>query len=82
MLTTKFVVLEQENQKLLVDLQHVSTGKAQQHEELSRRLHQYSQRLQQLEEALFSMHQKDSGLQGPTKEPNICFSTKFDGTRS
>jgi hypothetical protein len=34
MLTNKFVALEQENQKLLVDLQHVSTEKAQQHEEL------------------------------------------------
>ena len=29
MLTNKFVALEQENQKLLVDLQHVSTEKPQ-----------------------------------------------------
>ena len=38
MLTTKFVALEQENQIFLVDLQHVSTEKAQQHEVLSHRV--------------------------------------------
>jgi hypothetical protein len=38
MLTNQFVALEQENQKLLVDLQHVSIEKAQQHEELSHRV--------------------------------------------
>ena len=38
MLTSKFVALEQENLKLLDELQHVSTEKAQQHEELSHRV--------------------------------------------
>jgi hypothetical protein len=40
MLTTKFVALEQENKKLLVDLQHVYTKKTQQNEELSHRVQQ------------------------------------------
>ena len=82
MLTTKFVALEQENQKLLVDLQHVSTEKAQQHDELSQRLQQQSQRVQQLEEALFSMCQQASGLHSPAREPKIFLPAKFDGTRS
>ena len=82
MLTTKFVALEQENQKLLVDLQHVSTEKAQQHDELSQRLQQQSQRVQQLEEALFSRRQQASGLHSPPREPKICLPAKFDGTRS
>jgi hypothetical protein len=37
-LVTKFVALEQENQKLLGDLQQVSVEKAKQHEELSKRV--------------------------------------------
>jgi chloramphenicol O-acetyltransferase len=40
LLTTKFVALEQENQKFLGDLQHVSVEKAQQHEELTKRYQQ------------------------------------------
>jgi hypothetical protein len=40
LLTTKFVAWEQENQKLLGDLQQVSVEKAQQHEELSKRVQQ------------------------------------------
>ena len=44
MRTNKFVALEQENQKLLVDLQHVSTEKAQQHEELSYQVEQLEER--------------------------------------
>jgi hypothetical protein len=38
MFTTKFVALEQENQKLLGDLQQVSVETAQQHEEVSTRV--------------------------------------------
>ena len=34
MLTNKFVALEHENQRLLVDLQKMSTEKAEQYEEL------------------------------------------------
>ena len=40
MLLTKFVALEQENQRLLGDLQQVSAEKVQQFEELSQRVHQ------------------------------------------
>ena len=39
MLTTKFAALEQENQRLLGDLQQVSVEKVQQYEELSQRVH-------------------------------------------
>ena len=39
-LTTKFMALEQENQRLLGDLQQVNVEKAQQHEELTQRVHQ------------------------------------------
>jgi hypothetical protein len=38
MLTNKFVALEQENQRLLGNLQQVTVEKAQQHEELSQRV--------------------------------------------
>jgi hypothetical protein len=85
MLTTKFVALEQENQKLLVDLQHVSTEKAQQHEELSHRVQQLeeqSQRVKDLEAALLTMRQQASGLQIQPREPKISLPAKFDGTRS
>ena len=85
MLTTKFVALEQENQKLLVDLQHVSTKKAQQHEELSHRVQQLeekSQRVQELEAMLLAMRQQASGLQIQPREPKICLPAMFDGTRS
>ena len=40
MFMTKFVALEQENHRLLRELQHLSTEKAQQYEELSKRVHQ------------------------------------------
>ena len=85
MLTNKFVALEQENQKLLVDLQHVSTEKAQQHEELSHRVQQLeeqSQRVQELEAMLLTMRQQTSGIQLQPREPKICLPAKFDGTRS
>ena len=39
-LTTKFMALEQENQRFLRDLQQVNVEKAQQHEELTQRVHQ------------------------------------------
>ena len=40
MLTTKFVAFEQENQRLLGDLQQVNVEKVQQYEELSQWVHQ------------------------------------------
>jgi ribosomal protein L29 len=75
LLTTKFVALEQENQKLLGDLQQVSVEKAQQHEELSKRV-------QQLEAVVLSLRQQASTSQSLLKEPKISLPTKFDGTRS
>ena len=70
---------------MLVDLQHVSTEKAQQHEELSHRVQQLeeqSQRVQELEAMLLSMPQQASGLQIQPREPKIFLPAKFDGTRS
>jgi hypothetical protein len=74
LLTTKFVALEHENQKLLGDLQQVSVEKAQQHEELS-------QRVQQLELVVLSLRQ-GSTSHSSIKEPKISLPAKFDGTRS
>jgi hypothetical protein len=75
LLTTKFVALEQENHKLLGDLQQVSAEKAQQHDELS-------QRVQQLELVVLSLRQQASTSQTLIKEPKISLPAKFDGTRS
>jgi hypothetical protein len=75
LLTTKFVALEQENQKLLGDLQQVSVEKAQQHEELSKRV-------QQLELVVLSLRQQGSTSHSSIKEPKISLPTMFDGTRS
>ena len=75
LLTTKFLALEQENQKLLGDLQQVSVEKAQQHEELSKRV-------QQLELVVLSLRQQGSTSHISIKEPKISLPAKFDGTRS
>ena len=74
-LSNKFVALEQENQRLLSDLQQVSVEKAQQHDELSKRVHQ-------LEAMVLSLRQQDSTYQNLPKEPKISLPGKFDGTRS
>ena len=75
LLTNKFVALEQENQRLLGDLQQLSIEKAQQHNELS-------QRVVQLESALVALRQQAGTSQTFAKEPKICLPGKFDGTRS
>ena len=74
-LTNKFMALEQENQRLLGDLQQVSIEKAQQYDELSTRV-------LQLETTLRSLHQQASTQQSSPKEPKICLPGKFDGNRS
>ena len=74
-LKEKFVSLEQENQRLLGDLQQLALEKQQtqqQHGELALRV-------QQLEAAL---QQQGSSPQGFHKEPKIGLPVKFDGTRS
>ena len=73
--TTKFMALEQENQRLLGDLQQVNVEKAQQHEELTQRVHQ-------LEAALITLRQQALQAPNSTKEPKISLPSKFDGTRS
>ena len=75
MLTTKFVALEQENQRLIRDLQHVSTEKPRQYEELSTRVHQ-------LEGTILVLREQATGVQNSQKEPKISLLAKFDGTRS
>ena len=74
-LNTKFMALEQENQRLLGDLQQVNVEKAQQHEELTQRVHQ-------LEVALITLRQQALQAPNSTKEPKISLPSKFDGTRS
>ena len=73
MLTNKFVALEQENQRLLGDLQQVSAEKVQQYAELSQRVHELETTLLQRQAA---------EVQTPLKEPKISLPAKFDGTRS
>ena len=74
MLMTKFVALEQENQRLLGDLKHVSTEKAHQYEELSTRVHQ-------LEATILALREQAAGVQNSPKESKISLPAKFDGTR-
>ena len=74
-LKEKFVALEQENHRLLGDLQQISLEKQQQHGELTLRL-------QQLEETIVTLQQQGSNSQGIHKEPKIGLPTKFDGSRS
>ena len=71
-LKEKFVALEQENHRLLGDLQQTALEK--QHRELTLRV-------QQLEATIISL-QQGSGSQGIHREPKIGLPTKFDGTRS
>ena len=74
-LKEKFLALEQENHRLLGDLQQTALEKQQQHGELTLRV-------QQLEATIISLQQQGSGNQGIHREPKIGLPTKFDGTRS
>jgi hypothetical protein len=78
----KFVALEQENQRLLGDLQQVTLEKRQHDEDLAQRIRQYEERVQQLEMTLASSRQQTVDNQGIFKEPKISLPTRFDGTRS
>ena len=78
----KFMALEQENQRLLGDLQQVTMEKRQHDEELTQRVRQYEERVQQLEMALASSQQQAVETQGIFKEPKISLPARFDGTRS
>ena len=74
--------LEQENQRLLGDLQQLALEKQQtqqQHGELQQQHGELALRVQQLEAAL---QQQGSSPQGFHKEPKIGLPVKFDGTRS
>ena len=77
-LKEKFLALEQENQRLLGELQQISLEKQQtqqQHGELALRV-------QQLEATIVAMQQQGPSTQGVHKEPKIGLPMKFDGTRS
>ena len=67
----KFMALEQENQCLLGDRQQVTMEKQQQDEELTQRVRQYDERVQQLEMALASSQQQAVETQCIFKEPKI-----------
>ena len=67
------MALEQENQRLLSDLQQVSVEKAQHYDnELSETTRSYS----------ISLRQQDSTYQNLPKESKISLLGKFDGIRS
>ena len=76
------MALEQENQRLLGDLQQVTMEKQQQDEELTQQVRQYEERVQQLEMALASSQQQAIETQGNFKQPKISLLTRFDGTHS
>ena len=74
-LKEKFLALEQENQRLLGDLQQISLEKQltqQQHGELA--LH-----VQQLEATIVVLQQQGPSTQGIHKESKIGLPMKFDG---
>ena len=77
-LQENFVALEQENQRLLGDLQQIALEKQQtqqQHGELALRV-------QQLEATIVALQQQGSSPQGYHKETTFGLPVKFDGTRS
>ena len=76
------MALEQENQRLLGDLQQVTMEKQQQDEELTQRVRQYEERVQQLEMVLASSQQQAVETQGNFKETKISLPARFDGTHS
>ena len=84
-LQEKFVALEQENQRLLGDLQQISLEKQQtqqQHGELQKPHGELALRVQQLEATIVALQQQGSSPQGFHKEPKIRLPVKFDGTLS
>ena len=60
----RFVAFEQEKQKLLGGLQQVSADKAQQHKELSERVHQ-------LEAVVLALCQQSPSIHDYPKEPKL-----------
>ena len=74
LLATKFMILAQENQRLLKYLQQVNVYKAHWHEELTKRFHQ-------LEVTLVTLWQQALGVPSSPKDPKISPLTKFDGNQ-
>ena len=75
LLSNKFVALEQENQKLLGDLQQVTAEKTHQCDELS-------ERVRQLEAIVQALRQQGPSLHDSPKEPKLSLPAKFDGAQS
>jgi hypothetical protein len=75
LLSNKFVALEQENQKLLGDLQLVTAEKAQQ-------CNQLSERVRQLEAIVQALRQQGPSGHDSLKEPKLSLPAMFDGNRS
>ena len=77
--------MEQENQRLLGDLQQIALDKQQtqqQHGELQKQHGELALRVQQLEATIIELQQQESSPHGYHKEPKIGLLVKFDGTRS
>ena len=84
-LQENFVALEQENQRLLGDLQQISLEKQQtqhQHGELQKQHGELGLRVQQLEATIIALQQQGPSPQGYHKGPKVGLPVKFDGTRS
>ena len=77
-LQEKFVALEQENQRLLGDLQQIPLQKQQTQQQQG----ELTLRVQQLEATIVALQQQGSSPQGYHKDPKIGLPMKFDGTRS
>ena len=74
-LKEKFLALEEENQRLLGDLQQISLEKQQTQQQQG----ELVLRVQQLEATIVAMQQQGPRTQGIHKEPKIGLLTKFDG---
>ena len=71
-------MLEQENQRLLGDLQQITIEKQQ----MQPHHRDWVLRVQQLEATIILLQQQGTGTQGILKEPKVGRPMKFYGTRS
>ena len=74
-LKEKFVALDQENQRLLGDLQQITLEKKQKQQQYV----ELALRVQQLEATIVSLQQQGPSIEGISKEPKIGLPMKYDG---
>ena len=84
-LQENFLAFEQDNQRLLGDMQQFALEKQQtqqKHGELQKQHGELALRVQQVEANIGALQLQGSSPQGYHKEPKIGLPVKFDGTRS